>query len=146
MTEPATSACVACRWQTISTVLKWIGGAVTVISLLVGVRTLTGIYQDWGERRDAVQELVNAADWLIKTQHYPQAWEMYTEARELSPSAPAVRAGQFELAKLWLRNFAEPGETAGKTLDRLTFWPTSPGRMCFARVTGKCPVSMWRSC
>jgi tetratricopeptide (TPR) repeat protein len=107
-------------WQTLSTGLKWIGGVVTIVSLLIGMFTLAGYYLDWQERRDAVTELVEAADWLIKTKDYSQAWQMYEEALQLVPSAANVRKGQFQLAKLWLRDFRASKKKIDGLLNRIT--------------------------
>ena len=75
--EPIRQGACVCRycgtsqkhglWKRLSNILKWVGGVVTVISLVVGMVTLSGYYQDWRERHDAVAELVDAADWLIKS-------------------------------------------------------------------------------
>jgi tetratricopeptide (TPR) repeat protein len=108
------------RWKTFGDAVKWAGGAVTVISLSMGVLTLSGIYRQWQEKREAVAEHVDAASWLLETENYPQAWQMLDEALELSPSAPDVRRGQFDLALVWLRDFSSEKESAGETLDRLT--------------------------
>ncbi len=107
-------------WKKLSNILKWVGGVVTVISLVVGMVTLSGYYQDWRERHDAVAELVDAADWLIKTEDYGQAWQMYEEALKLVPSSAKTLHGQFRLAKVWLRNFSSSKETADEILNRIT--------------------------
>ena len=145
MTEPtpapSSNDCVACReplragarlcpqchspqrglfWHHLSTSLKWVGGIVTVVSLVVGMLTLTGYFQDWRERRQAVNELVAAADWLIRTDNYRQAWQMYDKALDLSPGSPGIFAGQLALAQRWLRDFNAPAEQAAGLLDRLT--------------------------
>ncbi len=107
-------------WKRLTTILKWIGGVVTVISLLIGMVTLTGYYQDWRERHNAVTELVDAANWLIKTENYSQAWQMYEEALQLIPSSAQAFRGQFQLAKIWLRDFRTSKETADEVLNRIT--------------------------
>jgi tetratricopeptide (TPR) repeat protein len=107
-------------WKKLSNILKWVGGVVTVISLVVGMVTLSGYYQDWRERHDAVAELVDAADWLIKAEDYGQAWQMYEDALKLVPSSAKTLHGQFKLAKVWLRNFSSSKETADEVLNRIT--------------------------
>jgi hypothetical protein len=107
-------------WKRLSNILKWVGGIVTVISLVVGMVTLSGYYQDWRERHDAVAELVDAADWLIKAEDYGQAWQMYEEALKLVPNSAKTLRGQFKLAKVWLRNFSSSKETADEILNRIT--------------------------
>ncbi len=107
-------------WKKLSGILKWVGGVVTVVSLVVGMTTLTGYYQDWQERHDAVADFVDAADWLIKAEDYGQSWQMYEEALKLVPSSAKALNGQFGLAKIWLRNFSSSKETADENLDRIT--------------------------
>jgi len=107
-------------WKRMTTILKWIGGVVSVISLLIGMVTLTGYYQDWRERHNAVTELVDAADWLIKTKNYSQAWQMYEDALQLIPSSAKAFRGQLQLAKIWLRDFRSSKETADELLNHIT--------------------------
>ena len=107
-------------WKRMTIILKWIGGVVTVISLLIGMVTLTGYYQDWRERHNAVAELVDAADWLIKTKYYSQAWQMYEEALQLIPSSAKAFRGQLQLSKIWLRDFRVSKETAEEVLNHIT--------------------------
>lgn len=108
------------RWHNFGQMLKWIGGIVTIISLIGGVMTLSRYYIDWKERHDAVDEIVAAADWLIRGENYVQAWDMYAQAAELNPSSSEVRDGRFRLALKWLRNFQIGGGRADETLARLT--------------------------
>ena len=107
-------------WKKVSNTLKWIGGVITVISLLTGTVTLAGYYQDWRERRDAVADLVDAADWLIKAKNYSQAWQMYEEALTLNPSSEKVFLGQLKLAQIWLRDFVTNKDKVNETIDRIT--------------------------
>jgi tetratricopeptide (TPR) repeat protein len=108
------------RWKKIGRAVTWTGGAVTVISLAMGVVTLSGVYGQWREKQHTISEHVDAARWLAETGHYVQAWQMLAEALELSPSAPDVRRSQFDLALVWLRDFSAEKETARATLDELT--------------------------
>ncbi len=108
------------RWKTVGTAFKWIGGVVTLVSLIVGVVTLSGIYTDWRERRQAVTELVHAADWLTNTEAYTHAWELYQEALELEPGSLAASRGRLELATKWLLNMRIVGdETFSDIADKL---------------------------
>lgn len=108
------------RWHTVSKTLKWLGGIITVISLIVGMITLSRYYLDWQERREALANLVEAAEWLMKTQDYPQAWNIYKEALELDPVSAKVRQGQFQLAKQWLRHFNAKKEQTDRLLNEIT--------------------------
>ena len=108
------------NWQVVSLALKWIGGTVTTVSLLVGVITLSQYYLDWKERRDTIAEIVEAADWLIKSENYLQAWQMYGQAAELNPSSTGVRDGRFKLSLIWVRNFQVDKSKLDETLNRIT--------------------------
>lgn len=125
--RPGANTCPHCRssqlphkWQVISQTLKWIGGIVTIISLVMGIITLSRYYQDWQERRETVDEIVTAAQWLIKTENYQQAWDMYKQAAEINPSSALVRAGRFDLSLLWVRSFHADIELLDQTLDSIT--------------------------
>ncbi len=108
------------RWRNFSQALKWIGGIVTTISLVVGIITLSRYYLDWKERHDAVSEIVEAAGWLIRSENYLQAWDMYTMAAELNPSSVEVRYGRFRLSLEWIRDFSIEKERLDSTLTSIT--------------------------
>lgn len=130
--EPIRSGATVCRycgsaqkrqrniWSNFSGMLKWIGGIVTVISLVIGTVTLSRHYFDWQETRDSVSELVSAAGWLVKSEAYAQAWQVYEEALTLAPSSTAIRKGQYKLAKQWLRDFDLEKSQADEILNRIT--------------------------
>ncbi|NOY63286.1 MAG: zinc ribbon domain-containing protein, partial [Gammaproteobacteria bacterium] len=107
-------------WLKFSSIVKWAGGIVTVISLSIGTVTLSSYYLDWREKQEAISELTNAADWLVKTDAYLQAWQVYEKALELTPSSVAIRKKQYQLAKRWLHNFGIEKSLADKTLNRIT--------------------------
>lgn len=107
-------------WKPVSDALKWTGGVVTVISLVVGTITLAGYYSDWRARRSVVHELVAASKWLIRAEHYQRAWEAYAEALALNPGSASVRDGRFELAKIWLRDFRVEKESANRLLTEIS--------------------------
>ncbi len=107
-------------WSKISNMLKWLGGIVTVISLCIGTVTLSRYYIAWEEKRVAVSELVNAAEWLEKSESYSQAWRVYEEALILSPGLSEIRKGQYRLAKRWLRDFKVSNKRADEILNRIT--------------------------
>jgi len=108
------------RWSKLSNMLKWLGGIVTVISLCIGMVTLSSYYLDWREKQEAVSELVNAADWLEKSEAYSQAWQVFEEALTLTPSSAEIRKGQYRLAKRWLRDFSIENDRADEVLSRIT--------------------------
>ncbi len=100
--------------------LKWVGGIVTVISLVLGVRTLLEHYDRWQEERAAIDELVSASEWLSQAGNQRQAWTLLERANELSPSSLRVRSAQATLAMTWLRDFRAHREEAAGILDSLT--------------------------
>ncbi len=108
------------KWQIVSQTLKWIGAIVTIVSLLGGVITLSRYYQDWQERRETVAEIVAAADWLIKSENYLQAWQMYQQAAEINPSSALVRDGRFKLSLVWIRDFQIDKSILDQTLNSIT--------------------------
>jgi hypothetical protein len=108
------------RWHVFSQSLKWVGGIVTIISLMIGGVTLSRFYLDWQEQRDAISELVKTADWLIKTEDYSQAWKMFEQAAELNPSSALVRNNRFKLAKLWIRDFKVEDNQKAAMLKAIT--------------------------
>ncbi len=99
-------------WGRVSEALKWVGGIVTVISLIVGATTLTGYFSDWRGRNAAVADLVESAGWLVRSAHYPQAWDALDDALALSPGAAQARRTQHDLALVWARNFKTSGDPA----------------------------------
>ncbi len=107
-------------WSKISNMLKWLGGIVTVISLCIGTVTLSRHYIAWEEKRVAISELVNAAEWLEKSKSYSQAWQVYEEALILSPGLSEIRKGQYQLARRWLRDFKVSNKRADEILNRIT--------------------------
>ncbi len=108
------------RFKALGLALRWLGGVVTIISLVIGGITLNQFYQEWHERQMATAEIVDAADWLIKTENYQQAWQMYEQAATLSPSSVLVRDGRFKLALLWLKNFQVERTLLANTLKEIS--------------------------
>jgi hypothetical protein len=86
----------------LSAALKWAGGIATVVSLLLGVNSLMGLYQNTLEKREAVSEISAAADQLRDDGDYARAWKLYDQAAALDPGSRRVRRGQEQLAQQWL--------------------------------------------
>jgi tetratricopeptide (TPR) repeat protein len=123
------TACVACRepiaagarvcphcgssqspWRWVAAALKWTGGAVTVVSLLVGIQNLNGLYRDHLARQAAVAELVTGAERLADVGDFRRAWEMYEQAIAQGPASARARQGQIDLAMRWLPRARVVGE------------------------------------
>jgi tetratricopeptide (TPR) repeat protein len=89
-------------WRRLGATLKWIAGGVTVLSLLVGIQNLNGLYRDHLAREAAVDELVAGAERLAAVGDFRRAWKMYEQALAQGPASARVRQGQIELAMRWL--------------------------------------------
>ena len=100
----------ASRWGMLATSLKWAGATVTVLSLVMGVLTLRGLYADWRERNDTVGELIAAAELLESNDGHSQAWAMYGEAVALAPGSTEARRGQVDAAMRRLRHVKIRGD------------------------------------
>lgn len=98
------------RWATVGTGLKWAGATITVLSLVMGVLALRGLYADWRERNDTVAQLIAAAELLEHNGGYARAWSMYGEALALAPGSPVARRGQVDAAMRRLRHVTVRGE------------------------------------
>ena len=92
------------RLRHFTTSLKFIGAIVTVVSLVLGMASLNGLYRNWKETRQAVTEMVSAAQELEKIGEYQASWDIYQKALEIDPGYSAIRNGQVQLAMKWLLN------------------------------------------
>jgi len=125
--RPAARICPRCRssqspqrWAAVATAVKWIGLTATVVSLIIGVNRLQGLYTESRDRQEAVAKLVQAARGLGEEGEYKAAWNTYDQALELLPGSAAVRSGRTELAMQWLLNVVVTGgETFTSIADPL---------------------------
>lgn len=116
--EPSKDGARVCRacgadqtwWRPVSQVLKWMAGIATVVSLIIGMSSLHGLYQSQRETNQAVREFTTAADVLAAAGNYRRAWDLYQRALALAPSSPRVRRGQEALLRLWLPDARVTGE------------------------------------
>jgi hypothetical protein len=88
----------------VSTVLKWAGGISVVVSLMIALHQLNGIYDSWQERAVSVKELVEAARLLEGTGDYRGSWLMVSQALELDAASRGARNYQVLLAMTWIRS------------------------------------------
>jgi tetratricopeptide (TPR) repeat protein len=108
------------RWRTFGTVLKWIAGGTTVISLVVGANSIKALYHGWRDRRETVQELVAAAEMLDDAGDYARAWELLGEALEVDPASRVARGAQYDVAVHWIEDIRAIGpETFTSITDEL---------------------------
>jgi hypothetical protein len=88
----------------LATVLKWVGGATAVLSLIFGIRQLTLLISDVRDRQHQVTESIATAELQREARDYESAWESLAKAAELRANEPEVRAAQEDLAMAWLDN------------------------------------------
>ena len=91
-------------WRSFGVWLKWVAAAVTIISLISGVRSLHGLYEGWRATGRAVAEMVAAGSRLAAAGDYTRAWDRYRDALQLSPGSSLVLEAKVELAQVWIRN------------------------------------------
>jgi hypothetical protein len=125
--SPYASICPRCnssqrffRFKPLGLVLSWIGGIVTVITLIIGIFTLHQYYQQSLEKKKAITEHIDAASWLIKTKNYQQAWQMYDQASHISNSSLKISHSRLTLALLWVKNFQVDKSKLQITLNQLS--------------------------
>lgn len=94
----------------IAEALKWAGGIATVVSLILGVNSLVGLYQGQLEKREAVAELAAAANQLRLDSDFERSWQLYDQAQKLEPGSRLVRRGQERLVIDWLPNVHITGD------------------------------------
>lgn len=109
------------RWSTLLAFIKWIGGATAVISLIIGVKQISGIVKDWKERDESVRQIVTASRLLMEARDYGAAWEIAKKAAVIAPSSQTAFRQQVDIALLWLRDiWVQKGEKSyGDIIDPL---------------------------
>jgi len=108
-------------WQhSMATVLKWIAGITTVISLVIGASRVNDLFSDWQERKIAVSQLVNAAMLQTDSNDYKGAWALVDEALSFNPSSQLARQQKTTIAMAWVRLIRVlETETFVDTVDKL---------------------------
>lgn len=109
------------RWGTFFSVLKWIGGFTAIISLIIGVKQISGIVQEWQERDEAVNHIVTASRMLMDMKDYQAAWKIANKATAIAPSSRKAFNQQVDVALVWVRNiWVQKGEkTYSEIIDPL---------------------------
>ena len=77
-----------------ATVLKWVGYATAILSLIAGVRGLTKVYSDRAETRRKVEALLASEQIQAQGHDYRSAWQTLEQAAQADPNAAAVRDAQ----------------------------------------------------
>jgi tetratricopeptide (TPR) repeat protein len=91
-------------WRATGSTVKWLAGAATLISVVVGAHSVNGLYLEWRNKQETIQELVRAAEMLDEAGEYERAWKLYQEALAIEPGSRLARRGQIQVAMRWLRN------------------------------------------
>jgi hypothetical protein len=109
--------------KTGGTILRWVGWGTAVISLILGISQVTGMFRSWRDRRADVVQLLDAARGQRSSGDYAGSWNLIGQALERDPGSSPARAEQADLAMEWLRNMeiAGAGKETGfsNVVDRL---------------------------
>ena len=92
------------RLATLLSFVKWIGGVTAVISLIIGVKQISGIVKDWKERDDAVRQIIVASNLLVETRDYQLSWKIAKKAITIAPGSQKAFNQQVDIAMAWLRD------------------------------------------
>jgi hypothetical protein len=87
-----------------STILKWVGYATAILSLIFGVRQLVKMVSDRLESHRKVDALLVTEDVELKGRDYASAWRTLEQASKLQPDSAKVHLAQENLAMDWLEN------------------------------------------
>ncbi|HEU4628469.1 MAG TPA: hypothetical protein VFS08_01950 [Gemmatimonadaceae bacterium] len=90
------------RRDRVATVLKWVGGATAVLSLLFALQRAGQMIGEARERRRAVAELLAAARTYEASGNYDAGWRALEQAAERDPDDDRVRAARETLGMRWL--------------------------------------------
>jgi tetratricopeptide (TPR) repeat protein len=85
-----------------STILKWVGYATAILSLIFGIRELVKLVSDRVESRRKVDTLLVAEEVELKSLDYGSAWRSLDQAAQVQPNSEKVRMAQENLAMAWL--------------------------------------------
>jgi hypothetical protein len=94
--------------ERIAQVLKWIGGATVITSLVLGVFDLRKIVSQISERRQTISQLVSAAEGQIADGDVVTAQKLIDQASALDPANPDTLKAKTILAMDTVRQFHSP--------------------------------------
>ena len=86
------------------TILKWVGAATAVLSLLLALNQATGVLQKLRVHRKEFREAMTAGDQQQQRADYPAAFDSFKHAVELDPIDREAQQRQAQAAMLWLEN------------------------------------------
>ncbi|HEY4931014.1 MAG TPA: hypothetical protein VII23_05540 [Terriglobales bacterium] len=94
----------ASRKASLTTALKWVGGATAVISLLLAVNQITGLVQNFRIHHKEFSEAMKSGEQQQERGDYPAAFESFKRAVELDPIDRGAQKHEAQAAMLWLEN------------------------------------------
>jgi hypothetical protein len=97
--------------MTSSTLMKWVGGATAILTLLFGLQRVVTSVSDARVKRNRTSESVRAARLQLADRRYDEAWSTLQQAEAANSTAGDVRAEQEDVAMEWLDNIrVTPGD------------------------------------
>jgi tetratricopeptide (TPR) repeat protein len=87
-----------------SRVLKWVGYATAILSLIAGVRGVQKMVADRVEARRKVEALLASERIQSRARDYKSAWRSLEQASQVDAESAPVHAAQEALAMDWLEN------------------------------------------
>jgi hypothetical protein len=87
-----------------STILKWVGYATAMLSLMFGVRQVVKTVSDRVEAHRKVDALLVTEGVELKGRDYASAWRTLEQASKLQPDSAKVHVAQENLTMDWLEN------------------------------------------
>ena len=102
--------------STVSRLVKWIGAATALVSLILGARQLIGIATDRAERSRAAAEFTALARQQAGRGEFAEAWQSLDSADERSRT-PETDTARLDIAFRWLED-GRPG--SGQPFTRIT--------------------------
>jgi tetratricopeptide (TPR) repeat protein len=87
-----------------STILKWVGYATAILSLVFGIREAVKLISDRIESHRKVDALLISEDVELKGRDYASAWRTLEQASPLEPNSAKVHLAQENLAMAWLED------------------------------------------
>ncbi len=95
----------ASKLEALSTILRWAGGTTAILSIVIATAQVRDVYSGWSESREAVAELVRAAEVERELGELKRAWSTLESALKIDPASPEVRRAQVDLAELMARRW-----------------------------------------
>ncbi len=90
--------------STLATALKWIGSVAAVVSLLLGLNQVTGLWQKFRIHHTEFSQAMKAGELQQQRGDYPAAFDSFKHAVELDPIDRSAQKHEAQAAMLWLEN------------------------------------------